>query len=288
MIKTILVPATGSDADAACFVTALSVARSFAAHIDALHVRLDPIEIAVSMSTEGSGGALLEGIIADLTRDADELENKARSAFAAFCAREALMLGATPAGAEARPSAEWHVETGQEARWMTAYGMTADLIVSGRGVPGDDAVARSTLEAMLLETGRPLLVPGPSAFPPAPIKRVVVAWKPTPQAARAVSFAMPFLSSAAEVTVMTVEEEADRRDDADRVVNYFAWHGVKAVAARLPPGPHGAAETLLAAAAKADLLVMGGYGHTRLREWVFGGFTQRVLADAPLSVLMAH
>jgi nucleotide-binding universal stress UspA family protein len=55
------------------------------------------------------------------------------------------------------------------------------------------------------------------------------------------------------------------------------------------PGPDGAAATLLSAiAGRADLLVMGGYGHSRVREWVFGGFTQHVLADAPLPVLLAH
>jgi nucleotide-binding universal stress UspA family protein len=91
------------------------------------------------------------------------------------------------------------------------------------------------------------------------------------------------------MAVMTVEEEEDRHADAERLVSYLAWHGIKAVAQRLAPGPDGAAETLLAAAsAKAGLLVMGGYGHTRLREWVFGGFTQLALADAPLAILIAH
>jgi len=86
-----------------------------------------------------------------------------------------------------------------------------------------------------------------------------------------------------------VEEEEGRRDGVERLVGYLAWHGVKAAAERLVPGPHGPAETLLAAAsAKAELLVMGGYGHTRLREWVFGGFTQHVLDDAAMAVLMAH
>ncbi len=88
---------------------------------------------------------------------------------------------------------------------------------------------------------------------------------------------------------MSVEEEEGRRDDADRLVQSLAWHGFAATAERLTPGPREAAETLIAAAcAKSELLVLGGYGHSRLREWVFGGFTQRILADAPLPVLIAH
>jgi nucleotide-binding universal stress UspA family protein len=289
MIKTLLVPATGTEADALAYATALSVARTFAAHIHALHVRLDPVEVAVSMSTEGAGGTLLEGIIASLTRDADEGESKARAGFAEFCSREGLPLVSTLDGNAAKPSAEFHVEMGQETRWMTTFGFNADLAVASRGVPGDDAVARSTLEGLLLETGRPLLIPGAAVPAPDFAERVAIAWKPTPQAARAVGFAMPFLARAKEIAVLTVEEEDGRRNDTERLVRYLAWHGIKSLAERLSPGPDGAGATLLAAAsATGRLLVMGGYGHTRLREWVFGGFTQLVLDEATVPVLMAH
>lgn len=289
MIKSILVPMTGNDIDAISFTAALPIARAFAAHIDALHVRVDPIEVAMTMSTEGAGGVLLQGIIDDLTRDADANEAKARSKFTDLCNKEALVLDEKPADTGAKPSAEWHTETGQEARWMTSYGMTADLIVAPRGVPGQDASARATLEALLLETGRPLVVPGSSPALPRLAERIAIAWKATPQASRAVASAMPFLTRAKEVVVLAVEEEAGRRDDTDRLVAHLGWHGITAAVERLSPGPHGAAETMLAAAtARAELLVMGGYGHTRLREWVFGGFTQRVLNEAPLPVLIAH
>jgi nucleotide-binding universal stress UspA family protein len=291
MIKSILVPAPGGETDAASFAAALAVARRFAAHIDALHVRFDPVEIAVATAAgdgTGAGGAMLQELIDQLEQDAQEREAKARATFAAFCAREVLPL-AEVAGTDRGVSAQWHVETGQEARWIASYGITADLIVASRGAPNDDAVARSTLEALLLETGRPLLIPAAAGFPAGELQRIAIGWKATPQAAHAIAGAMPFLTGAKEVRVMTVEEESGRRDDDERLVRYLAWHGVSAVAERLTPGPQGAAETLVAAAAAASqLLVMGGYGHTRLREWVFGGFTQRVLAEAPLAVLLAH
>ena len=89
--------------------------------------------------------------------------------------------------------------------------------------------------------------------------------------------------------MLTVEEEEGRRDDTQRLIDYLAWRGFKAVAERLSPGRDGAAVSLLdMARARAGLLVMGGYGHTRLREWVFGGFTQFMLDHATLPVLMAH
>ena len=148
---------------------------------------------------------------------------------------------------------------------------------------------RSILEAVLLETGRPLLIPSAGAPAVMMAEKIAIAWNPTPEAARAVALAMPFLARAKEIVVMTVEEEEGRRDEADRLVRSLAWHGLSGTVERLTPGPHGAAQTLLAAASsKAGLLVMGGYGHSRLREWVFGGFTQRILAEAPLPVLIAH
>jgi len=286
MIKTILVP-TGNEIDAIALATAASVARGLGAHIDALHVRLDPVEAAMAMSTEGAGGTLLQGIIDSLEHDADEGEAKARSIFAAFCAREGL-ASATAAVGDAKASAAFHVETGQETRWVATYGLTSDLGVATRGVSGNNAAARSTIEALLLETGRPLLIPGPSAPIPDFADRIAIAWKPSPQAARAVAAAMPLLTRAKAINVLTVEEEEGRRDDTARLIDYLTWHGVRAVAERLAPGSNGATTLIAAATAKSGLLVMGGYGHTRLREWVFGGFTQYVLDHAELPVLLAH
>ena len=105
----------------------------------------------------------------------------------------------------------------------------------------------------------------------------------------AVAAALPFLAQAREIVVATVEEAGEGRDEAGRLMRNLAWHGIAATTLRFRPGAEGAAATLLAGIeGRADLLVMGGYGHSRLREWVFGGFTQSVLADAPLPVLMAH
>jgi len=292
MIKTILVAATGSEGDNATFAAALAIARPFAAHLDMLYVRQDPVALAVAMTTDAGGGALAAGLIEQLEKDSRERERKAREIFTRFCAGTGLAeIGApTPASATA-PSAEWHVETGEEPRWMATYGVAADLFIAPRAT-GEEGLARATLEAVLLESGRPVVIPAATALP-AQFERIAIAWKPTPQVARAVAAAMPFLARAREIVVTTVEEAAaghtEERDDADRLVRNLALHGLAATTLRLQPGPEGVAATLLARIGdRADLLVMGGYGHSRLREWVFGGFTEHVLADAPLPVLIAH
>jgi nucleotide-binding universal stress UspA family protein len=155
MIKTILVPATGDEADDATLAVALQVARSFGAHLDVLHVRTNAAEVAVAMAADvGGGGALGARLIDQMEQDIHEREARARRIFSEFCRREGLAVAASPGDATTRLSAQWHSETGQEPRWMAAYGMTADLIVVSRGSRGDP-VMRSILETVLLETGRP-------------------------------------------------------------------------------------------------------------------------------------
>ncbi|MGE5268818.1 MAG: universal stress protein [Thiohalocapsa sp.] len=291
MIKTILVATSGTDSDVATLTAALSVARGFAAHLDALHVRLDAVATAAAMAVDTGAGVLTAGLVDRLEHDASEREARARDIFARFCAGANLAAASVPTAAAAAPSAEspsaeFHVEIGDEARWITAYGTAADLIVARRG-GGEDVPTQSTLEAALFDTGRPILIPAAAAMPES-FKRIAIAWKPTPQAARAVALALPFLMRAEQVLVVSVEEDAESHD-TDHLVRNLGWHGFAVTAARVPPGHSGAAASLLAAVSgRADLLVMGGYGHSRLREWVFGGFTQHVLADAPLPVLIAH
>jgi nucleotide-binding universal stress UspA family protein len=296
MIRSILVAASGDPADAATFAAALAIARTFGAHLDVLHVRADAIGAGVAMATGAGSGAITAGLIEQLEADAAEREARARDGFERFCAGAGLTLSGAPAApanalpANAlpanAPTADFHVETGREADWVAVYGRTSDLVVASRSEDG--AGGGTSLEAVLLETGRPLLIPGPAPMPEA-LGRVAIAWKPTAQAARAVALAMPVLSRAREVVVATVEERVDARDEIDRLTRYLGWHGLNATIARMRPGPDGAAATLLAGiAGHADLLVMGGYGHSRMREWVFGGFTQHVLAGAPLPVLLAH
>jgi len=295
MIRSILVAVTGDPTDATTLATAVAIARPFGAHLDVLHVRVDPINAGVALATGGGNGAITAGLIEQLEADAQQREARAKAGFEQFCAETGLTVPGAPAEqptspsagpSAAGPSAEWHVETGREPDWVAAYGRASDLVVASRSA--EEPLGRSTLEAVLLETGRPLLIPGPAAMPAA-IERVAIAWKPAPQAARAVALAMPFLQRATEVVIATVEETAEERDEIDRLSRYLGWHGRNVTIARMRPGPDGAAETLLSAiVGRADLLVMGGYGHSRLREWVFGGFTQHVLADAPLPVLMAH
>jgi nucleotide-binding universal stress UspA family protein len=288
MIKTILVPATGNETDAGVFGSALAVARPFGAHLDFLHVRVDAATFAATIMPEVGSAQVVTDLINKMDEEGAQREQKTKQLFESFCQRDGLALAGTPPAPSA-PSATWLREIGSEAYWLVEYARAADLLIIGR--PSDDQIAPSdVLESALLNSGRPLLIPpsGPMSVLP---DTVVIAWKATPEAARAVTAAMPFLAITKQIVIMTVAEDETTMEEegAARLMASLRWHGFPVSVRRLEPNAQGAAETLLAAAREQGaLVVMGGYGHSRLREWIFGGFTQRILHEAEIPVLIAH
>jgi nucleotide-binding universal stress UspA family protein len=287
MIKTILVPATGNQTDDAVFTSALTAARAFNAHLDFLHVRVDAAVMVAAMATDGSGAVTVSGLVERIEEEATRREDAARQLFQRFCERERLAIEDTPAGKQS-PTAQWYRQTGDEAYWVREYGRAADLLVIGR--PADDqGVSIDTTEAALVGTGRPVLIVPATPLAALP-ETILIAWKAAPEAARAVTAAMPLLAKAKQILVVTVAEEEGLSDEEGaRLMTALGWHGLNASTRHLRPDRLGAADTLLAAAAEEGaLVVMGAYGHSRLREWVFGGFTEHVLRGAAVPVLMMH
>src|SRR4029077_9581978 len=186
------------------------------------------------------------------------------------------------------PSARWLRQIGAEAYLVAEDGRAADLLIIGEANEAG-GVSLETIEAALVDSGRPLLI-----LPAAPLttlpETIVIGWKATREAARAVTAALPFVRFAKQIVIVTVAE-GDRPpgEEAERLMAGLRWHGVPLSVRHLQPAGRNAADALLSAAREhAALLVMGGYGHSRLREWIFGGFTQHVLGGAELPVLMAH
>jgi nucleotide-binding universal stress UspA family protein len=164
-----------------------------------------------------------------------------------------------------------------------------DLVVMGRPT-GPNGLPPNLLERLLLGCGRPLLIPSRQPLGPV-LGTVMVCWKETAEAARAVGAAMPLLAKAERVVLAGVEEDdallADRLADLSR---QLAWHGVNARPEFIPSGGGPSGELLMATARAhgANLLVMGGYGHSHMREVIFGGFTQSVLQSPDITALLMH
>jgi nucleotide-binding universal stress UspA family protein len=287
MIKAILVPATGSNSDAAVFASALAVARKFAGHIDFLHVRVDATAMAATMASDGGGAVMISGLVDRIDDEANQREANARGLFEAYCEREQLSIADAPAG-NSGPTARWLREIGDEAHWVAEYARSSDLLVIGRAAD-TEGISVDTIESALLGSGRPVLIAPAAPLGTVP-ETVIIAWKAAPEAARAVGAAMPLIAEAKRVLIVTVAEEMGLSDqEGARLTASLRWRGLDVSTRHLQPDAAGAADTLLAAARdEAALVVMGAYGHSRLREWVFGGFTRHVLRDADVPVLMMH
>lgn len=185
---------------------------------------------------------------------------------------------------------DWHCTEGYPTANLAREARAADLVVVGRhseadGVPGAMAVLPGPL---LMEVGRPVLVVPPDAEHLG-ADRIVVAWKDTLEARRAVSAAMPFLRQADHVYFVSVGPEAASQG-TEAVADHLRRHGANVTIHVLEPSLRGEADDVIRFARReyADLIVMGAYGHSRLREWAFGGMTQDILQTAPVCCLMSH
>jgi len=288
MSHFILLPATGKPADAPVFATALAAARLLGGHLAFLHVRPDVHqEVAAFAAADFGMGTGIEQAMADLEQEADQREHAAATAWQEFCRREQVTLRDSAGGDGI--SAEWLNEVGSLPVWLAAYGRAADLVVAGRG-RDRGVLALDVMEAALMETGRPVLI-APDSMPGPLDDLVAIAWKDTPESASAVAAARPFIRKARRVLVFAVAEPGEHPDPSPRrLLRSLRWQNPNAGVECLARDSRQPVEALLDAATRAgaSMLVMGGYGHTRLREAVFGGFTRAVLEHAPLPVLMAH
>jgi nucleotide-binding universal stress UspA family protein len=293
MIKTILIPVSTFEANNAAFRTGLNVARLFDSHMEFLHVGIDPVEVMAAAMTSADGGGIgpfAGEWLSHLESEAKEQAEKARSAVEDFCQDEGIPF--QPGFDASRISASWHSEKGLEDRWVPIYGREAELVVAARAsfTPGVLVENTSVLASVIFETGRPLLIPA-SGQSHSPLETAVIAWKPTREAARALGAATPLLERCKRIVVVSVRE--DGRDDTgsvDRLVVALSRHGAPVDAQTIASGDGEPVDALLNVASNlpGPFIVMGAYGHSRMRETIFGGFTQRILRDAALPVLMAH
>ena len=166
----------------------------------------------------------------------------------------------------------------------------ADLIVLGAG----DRSLLGNLSApsagdVVLHIGRPILVV-PPAYDRAGINTIVVAWKNTPESQRALADAVPLMKGAARVLILGVQEGSEADSSLADAEGFLVRHGIAAKVETIRHGSGAVEEEILdyAKRNRADLIVAGAYGHTRLREWVFGGVTRGLLAHSPVPCLFSH
>jgi nucleotide-binding universal stress UspA family protein len=178
---------------------------------------------------------------------------------------------------------------------VVRHGRTSDLILVGQAGGGEkDAMTSGSLpEQVVMHAGRPVLIVPRKGHSRGFGQNVLVGWDGTREAAMALRDSLPLLAGAANVVLLSVNKAGETGEASSFLVpQTLAWlqrHGVQAKAEQHTAAA-GIADLLLSSAARidADLIVMGGYGHARLREMVLGGVTREILERTSVPVLMAH
>jgi len=238
----------------------------------------------------GDGIAVSQALIDEMTADAAATAAKTKAIFDGAAQRHGLQdRSEGPAGGAGTqgPTCCWRAEAGYAPDLVARRARFFDLAVLGRSERAVQAPYTDTIEQTLAVSGRPMLV-APSAAPATIGRSVALAWNGSDESVRALAAALPFLTAAETVTVITAGAENGVAD----LVAYLAWHGIAATPRDVPlHSGESIGKALLEAArtAGADLLVMGGYGRRPWSETLFGGATRGVLAaDSAPPLLVVH
>jgi len=257
---------------------AASLARQHAAHLTALQV-IDVAVPVMAMGDGGGGGAVIAELMEQMRQSALAAGQKLKTAFEAALVREGIM-------------GEWRQVEGTTAEILALHGRYADLVVLGQNDPESDNAG--VLEAVLFDSGRPVLaIPFAGKFTTIG-KRVLVGWNASREATRAVHDALPILAKAESTTIFLANPKRGLGAHGDEpgadIARHLARHGLKVEVAKAVADDVSDSALLLNHASDmgADLLVMGAYGHSRLREFILGGVTRSLLREMTVPVLLSH
>jgi nucleotide-binding universal stress UspA family protein len=275
MLKDIVVSLTGGGPQDFAVNYAISVAKQFDAQITGIAFVFDPV-----IPDAGLGG--VSPSLIEMQRDEnaklaqDAIGRFTAAAGSAGVAADTQRLDASLAGA-----------TGEFGRMARRF----DISIVGQSQRDYGATEELMIEGALFESGRPVIVVPYIQKQGLTLERVMVCWDGGRTAARAIADALPFLVRAKQVEVVVVTEprKASEVDDT-HMAEHLARHGVPAVVKRITRGDIDVQSALLSHAAdySADFVVMGGYGHSRLREFIWGGVTRNMLGAMTVPVLMSH
>lgn len=283
-IRKLLLPLTGTAAGEAALNTALTIAHAWSAHVLALHVRVDSRDVA-PLAGEGLSGAMIEEMMSATEKESAHRAHAVRAMFDRFVAAHNVALAEPRSGNG--PSASFAAVTGREEDIVAQQARLADLTVVPHPEAGEDVSSSDALHAVLFDSGHPVLI-APQTPLPTLGRRVCLGWNGTAESASAVTAALPWMQRAEAVRILASESYQRRGPGAPELAAYLAMHDIDADIAVFPPHQAGAGAGLLAAAKEfgCDLLAMGAYSHSRLRQLILGGVTRHVLEKATLPVIM--
>ncbi len=288
-IRKILLPLNGTPNGEAALATGLILARRFDAHLATLHVRGDSREVA-PLAGEGLSGAMVEEMMTAAEREATRRSLAVREVFDRLVGEAGIEVrGGAPDGPTNAPSTSFRSVVGREHEIVSHAARLADLTVVPHADSGEEVSSSEALHAVLFDSGRPVVI-APKRRPVVVGRRVCIAWNGTGESASAVLSMLPWLQAADAVCVLHSEDYQRRGPEANELLGYLAIHGVRAELQAFRAIDKEVGAGLLAGCTRfeADMLGMGAYSHSRLRQLILGGVSRHVLEKACLTVLMAR
>jgi nucleotide-binding universal stress UspA family protein len=276
MVKDIVVNLTGGAPQEFAADYAISLARLFEAHVAGVGFIYEPV----------IPGSVMGGIPTDLIEAQREENTKtakeATSRFEAAASRAGL-------------SAEVRILDASVAGAADLFGRIArrfDLAVVGQARPREGASEELLIEGALFESGRPVVVVPYVQTKAVTLERVLVCWDGSRPATRAIADALPFLRRAKAIDIVAVSGARGKGSElvGTNMARHLARHGLTVELKRVPASNVDVPSAIRQHAAEtgADFMVMGGYGHSRLREFILGGVTRTILTSSTIPVLMSH
>src|ERR1700719_1741057 len=275
MIKDAIVNLSLDSTDDPAARYAVSLAEAFGAHLAGVAFRYDPV-----IATDA--GLMASRFIDEQVALNEQAADAAKARFDELTRRAGISAESTVLAASFEGT----------YRRFGALARRFDLSVVGQGRPEESAAKTMAVEGALFEAGRPVIVVPYIEHSGLKLDRVMACWDGSRTAARAIADAMPLLARAKGVDVVTIATEPAKSDEmpAADMAQHLARHGLKVTIERVSRGDVDVAGSILnyAADRSVDFVVMGGYGHSRLREFVLGGATRGILAAMTVPVLMSH
>jgi nucleotide-binding universal stress UspA family protein len=276
MVKDIIVNLSVTKEGSVVGKYAVSVAAALQAHLTGVAFIYDPV-------VPISGAGYIPAEVIETQREDNET--------AAEAAVKSFTAAADQAGISGEPlttSASLAGASDQFARMARRF----DLAIVGQADPEVSSMEQIIGETTLFESGRPMIMVPYIQKAPFKTDNVMVCWDGSRTAARAVADAIPIIHNSGRVEIVIVASERGKQDEIEGadIGQHLARHGLKVDVHRISGGNIDVGDALLSHAAdsSADLMVMGGYGHSRLREFVLGGVTRSIFESMTVPVLLSH
>lgn len=286
--KVLLAPITGGKADMHQLDAAFALASFTKGHVHVIYLNRDPVDLIATHMGDGMSAPMVDTLIDAAEKQEEETRLQARDTYDKWRTKHTIHEATTPDGA-GRVTARYSEAIGNMAVNMTKVARLCDVVCLLRPTERVSPDWGTLVEAALFECGKPVLL-APAKKAMQPIISMAVAWNGSEEAARAVAMSMPLLEAAKQVTVFSQLSEDLDRDDLEEFAQSLVWHGISVKTKALKETGTHLAKRLQNETRKADaqLLVVGAYSHSRLRQFVFGGVTDDLLQSGEIPVLLAN